>query len=138
MTNIISGSCCCGDVEFTLENSFSNFFFCHCEQCRKLTGSAHASNLFTSPNNINWTKGVEKIKRYDHPQRSFSKAFCEHCASGLPFISQSGKYLIVPAGSLNGEPSIRLDAQIFCSEQTEWHKKGMQTAKVPGFPKQRQ
>ncbi|WP_445778943.1 GFA family protein, partial [Shewanella sp.] len=112
--------------------------FCHCEQCRKLTGSAHASNLFTSPNNINWTKGVEKIKRYDHPQRSFSKAFCEHCASGLPFISQSGKYLIVPAGSLNGEPSIRLDAQIFCSEQTEWHKKGMQTAKVPGFPKQRQ
>jgi hypothetical protein len=135
MTNIISGSCCCGDVEFTLEDSFSNFFFCHCEQCRKLTGSAHASNLFTSPDNINWIKGVEKIKRYDHSERSFSKAFCENCASGLPFISKSGKSLIVPAGSLNGEPSIKLDAQIFCSEQTEWHKEGLQTAKVSGFPK---
>lgn len=136
MANIISGSCCCGDVEFTLENNFSNFFFCHCEQCRKLTGTAHASNLFTSPDNINWINGADKIKRYDHPKRSFSKAFCENCGSGLPFLAQSGKSLIVPAGSLNGEPSIKLDAQIFCSEQTEWHKNGLKVAKVSGFPKQ--
>jgi hypothetical protein len=134
MTNTISGSCCCGGVEFTLADNFSNFYFCHCEQCRKLTGSAHASNLFTSPDNINWAKGAEKVKRYDHPERSFSKAFCENCSSGLPFISKSGKSLIVPAGSLNGEPSINLDAQIFCSEQTEWHKKGLQITKITGFP----
>lgn len=135
MVNIISGSCCCGDVEFTLEDNFSNFFFCHCEQCRKLTGTAHASNLFTSPDNINWVNGADKIKRYDHPKRSFSKAFCENCGSGLPFLSLSGKSLIVPAGSLNGEPSIKLDAQIFCSEQAEWHKNGVQVAKVSHFPK---
>jgi hypothetical protein len=134
MTNTISGSCCCGGVEFTLADNFSDFYFCHCEQCRKLTGRAHASNLFTSPDNINWVKGAEKVKRYDHPERSFSKAFCENCASGLPFISKSGKSLIVPAGSLNGEPSINLDAQIFCSEQTEWHKNGLQVTKVSGFP----
>ncbi|MDO6417528.1 GFA family protein [Amphritea sp. 2_MG-2023] len=134
MANMISGSCCCGDVEFTLADNFSNFYFCHCEQCRKLTGSAHASNLFTSPDNINWVKGAEKVKRYDHQERTFSKAFCENCGSGLPFISQSGKSLIVPAGSLNGEPSIALDAQIFCSEQTEWHQQGLQVTKVPGFP----
>ncbi|MEP0073091.1 MAG: GFA family protein [Marinomonas sp.] len=134
MTNMISGSCCCGDVEFTLEDSFSNFFFCHCEQCRKLTGTAHASNLFTSPDNINWTKGVEKIKRYDDPERAFSKAFCENCASGLPYISKSGNSLIVPAGSLNTEPSIKPDARIFCAEQTSWHKEGLQAAKMSGFP----
>lgn len=135
MTNTISGNCCCGDVAFTLANNFSNFFFCHCEQCRKLTGSAHAANLFTSPDNITWTKGAEKVKRYDHPERAFSKAFCEICASGLPYLSQSGHALIVPAGSLNQEPSITLDAQIFCSEQTDWHKKGLQATQVSGFPK---
>ena len=135
MAKIISGSCCCGDVEFTLEDNFSHFFFCYCEQCRKLSGTAHASNLFTSPDNINWVKGAEKIKRYDHPERSFSKAFCANCASGLPYVSQSGQSLIVPVGSLNDEPSKQLDAQIFCAEQTDWHKVGLEAPKVDGFPK---
>ena len=135
MANIITGNCCCGDVSFTLENNFNNFFLCHCDQCRKLTGSAHASNLFTSLDNINWVNGADKIRRYDHQERSFSKAFCENCGSGLPFLSQNGKSLIVPAGSLNEEPSKKIDAQIFCSEQTEWHKSGLTAAKVSGFQK---
>ncbi len=135
MINQISGSCCCGNVTFTLEDNFSNFYFCYCEQCRKFTGTAHASNLFTSPDNIKWGKGIASINRYDHPERSFSKAFCNECGSGLPFVSKSGKSLIVPAGSLNDEPSKQLDAQIFCAEQTDWHNVGLETSKVPGFPK---
>lgn len=135
MTEHISGGCFCGEVAFTLADNFSHFYFCHCEQCRKLTGSAHACNLFTYTDNINWTKGTEKVKRYDHPERQFSKAFCENCASALPFVSKSGQSLIVPAGSLNSEPSKTLDAQIFCSEQTQWHKVGVQAVKVPNFPK---
>ncbi|MDC5806238.1 GFA family protein [Vibrio europaeus] len=89
----------------------------------------------TSPSNIQWTKGEDKIKRFDHPTRSFSKAFCIECGSGLPYLSQSGKFLIVPAGSLNEEPSKELDAQIFCSEQTHWHKAGLQADQMLGFPK---
>jgi hypothetical protein len=135
MTKIITGGCCCGDVTFTVEDNFSDFFFCHCEQCRKLTGSAHAANLFTSADNINWVSGIEKIKRYDHPERTFTQAFCENCGSGLPFVTQGGESLIVPAGSLNEESVKTLDAQIFCAEQTEWHKKGLGVSnKVPGFP----
>jgi len=134
MTNVITGNCCCGDVAFSLEDNFSKFYFCHCKQCRKLTGTAHAANLFTSPDNIKWTKGIGKMKRYDHAERSFSKAFCTECGSALPFISQSGQFLIVPAGSLNEEPTKQLDAQIFCSEQVEWHKTGLKVSKVAGFP----
>jgi hypothetical protein len=135
MVKEISGGCCCGNVTFTVEDDFSNFYFCHCEQCRKLTGTAHAANLFTSPDNIKWFKGINSIKRYDHPERSFSKAFCNECGSGLPFLSKSGTSLIIPAGSLNNEPSKQLDAQIFCDEQTLWHKAGLEAAKVSGFPK---
>ena len=134
MTKIITGSCCCGDVTFTIEDNFSDFYLCHCEQCRKLTGSAHASNLFTSPDNINWVSGLDKIKRYDHPKRVFTQAFCEHCGSGVPFVTQDGKYLLVPAGSLNEEPTKTLDAEIFCAEQTQWHKSALSAGKVPGFP----
>ncbi len=134
MVREITGGCCCGSVAFKLEDNFKKFFFCHCEQCRKLTGSAHASNLFTAPDNIQWLKGAEKTKRYEHPSRSFAKVFCTDCGSPLPFVSKSGKFLIVPAGSLNAEPSKVVDAQIFCAEQTQWHKAGIEAGKLPGFP----
>ena len=135
MSKEITGGCFCGNVTFKLEDDFAKFFFCHCEQCRKLTGSAHASNLFTSTANIEWTQGEEKTRRYDHPTLSFSKVFCENCGSGLPYVSQRGNFLVVPAGSLNEEPSKKPDAQVFCEEQAEWHKSGLQAAKVEGFPK---
>jgi len=135
MSKVITGSCCCGNIEFTVEDKFSHFYFCHCVQCRKLTGSAHASNLFTSPENIHWLKGAELTTRYDHPERSFSKVFCTECGSSLPFLSQNGKTLVVPAGCLDEEPIKQVDAQIFFAEQADWHQTGLAAAKVAGFPK---
>ncbi|MDW6004318.1 GFA family protein [Vibrio mangrovi] len=130
----ITGQCCCGAVRFTVKDSFSRFFFCHCEQCRRMTGSAHASNLFTEPENITWTQGVEQTTRYEHPERSFTQVFCSTCGSGLPYVNSSGKYLIVPAGSLDSEPSKAVDARIFCQEQTSWHKEGLSAKIFDGFP----
>lgn len=135
MDKEITGDCCCESVAFKLKDDFRKLFFCHCEQCRKLTGSAHASNFFTSPSNIERTKGEGKIKRDDHPTRSLFKMFCTDCGSGLPFLSQNGKFLIISAGFLNEEPSKEVDAQIFCSEQAEWHKLGLKEVKLEGFPK---
>ena len=46
MSNRHSGACLCGAVHFEIEGDFERFFLCHCEYCRKDTGSAHAANLF--------------------------------------------------------------------------------------------
>ncbi|SHO57848.1 GFA family protein [Vibrio quintilis] len=134
MTKTLTGGCCCGKVSFSAEDRFSRFYFCHCRQCRKMTGSAHAANLFTAPDNIAWEQGTEFIKHFSYPGRGFAKTFCTECGSALPFLSSGGKYLIVPAGSLNEEPSKEVDAQIFCAEQTRWHLHGLAVKKMPGFP----
>lgn len=135
MERVITGGCCCGSVSFSVKDDFSRFYLCHCEQCRKLTGSAHASNLFTTPDKLTWIRGKDKTKRYDHPERAFSKVFCTECGSGLPFETKNGQWLLVPAGCLDEEPTKLPDAQIFCAEQTHWHKAGMSVIKLPGFPK---
>lgn len=134
MKKEISGGCYCGAIQFTLQDDFTNFYFCHCEQCRKMVGTAHAANLFTSPININWVKGKDLVKRYDDPNRSFTQAFCPECGSSLPYINKNGKSLIVPAGSLNEEPTKQVDAEIFCAEQPNWYKGGLKTKKYEGFP----
>ncbi|WP_448555050.1 GFA family protein [Thalassotalea montiporae] len=131
---MLTGSCCCGKVSFSLADDFSQFYFCHCQQCQKLTGSAHAANLLTAPENIQWLQGEELLKRYDHPRRSFTKVFCTACGSGLPFLTQSKLFLIVPAGCLDTPPAKQPDAQIFCAEQTDWHQLGIDAPKHDGFP----
>ncbi len=131
----ISGSCLCGKVSFESEDDFKKFHLCHCIQCQKATGSAHASNLFTAPKNITWISGLDSVKRFDVPGRAISSAFCNNCGSNVPYISRTGKALVVPAGSLNGSPNIEPDSHIFCSEKATWYDKAINAKTFDKFPK---
>jgi hypothetical protein len=133
MSSVISGGCLCGAVKFSVNNNFDDFYFCYCEQCRKVTGSSHASNLLTAIDNIQWLSGHDKVVRFDHPTRIFTKVFCSQCGSGLPHESKNGQCLVVPAGSLDAEPSTAPNAQIFCSEKVGWFKAGVSAPEHSGF-----
>lgn len=136
MQKKISGNCLCGAVNFVLEDNFSQFHLCHCTQCQKMTGSAHASNLFTQCGNIEWVSGEEKIKRYDYPNRDFSNAFCIDCGSHVPYVSKTGKYLIAPAGTLNEKPHLKAQDNIFWCERAPWYDESLKSVKCKTFPEE--
>ena len=129
----LTGECLCGTVKYAVTNDFSTFYQCHCKQCQQITGSAFASNMITSPQNIEWLAGEENVLVYEHPTRQFTKAFCEVCGSGLPFVTKTGEHLIVPAGSLTDAPTIMPQANIFMSEEACWLHEGLQAEKFDGF-----
>ncbi len=130
----IKGGCLCGEVAFTVNDNFSAFYFCHCRQCQQITGSSNAANVFCKPTDIEWLKGKQFLKRYESPDRDFSKVFCSECGSGLPFETKSGIHLIVPAGSLEESPSIAPQQQIFWSERANWLEAGQQAKHCDRFP----
>ena len=99
-------SCLCGVVTYEISEPFLSFVHCHCSRCRKATGSAHATNLRVPAGQFTWTSGQEKSVRFDLPEaQSFATTFCSCCGSPLPHLTRSGRSVIVPAGSLDGEPS---------------------------------
>jgi hypothetical protein len=122
MTDFLTGRCLCGDIAFQISNQFQNFYFCSCAQCRKITGSAFASNLFAPIDGFKWLKGEEKVTRYQVPNRDITKTFCPTCGSGVPKISGDGKSVMVPAGVLDQEPNIPAPKRIFQRERPEWAK----------------
>ena len=132
--SVITGSCLCNKVSFECDDNFEQFHLCHCIQCQKATGSAHASNLFTSPTNIKWLSGLDLVKRYDVPDRTISTAFCIECGSGVPYISVSGQSLIVPAGSLDSTPTLMPQDNIFCSEKAKWYDDALIAKQFNQFP----
>lgn len=121
----LTGNCLCGAVTFDIGDDFDLFQLCHCTQCQKTTGSAHASNLFTHPERITWHTGTENIVRFDVEGRRISNAFCGKCGSRVPFLSLSGETLAVPAGSLNGKPTLSPQANIFWPERAGWYDEAL-------------
>jgi hypothetical protein len=82
---------------------------------------------------IKWTKGEELKKQFNYPNRDFTVAFCSECGSGLPFVTSNGKSLIVPAGSLDAEPNILPNSNIFFAERAAWYDPGVVAKCYDGF-----
>ncbi|QLY23952.1 GFA family protein [Bdellovibrio sp. KM01] len=134
MSNQYQGSCLCQRVKFKVEGSFESFFLCHCRHCQKDTGSAHAANLFSSKARLNWLSGEDKVQSFNLPGTRHSKSFCQECGSALPGLQMNGQLLVVPAGSLDGELSVRPNAHIFCASKANWDVDLEKVMKFETFP----
>ena len=118
----VKGSCFCGEVGYEVSGNLGVFQYCHCSRCRKVTGSAHAANVFVAPDQFKWLKGEDSVGRYDSPDtKYFATSFCKNCGSLMPWASKSGKVVIVPAGTLDGDPGIRPTQNIYCGSRPDWY-----------------
>ena len=120
MDSTHSGSCLCGEVRYTVEGSFTRFYLCHCQHCRKDTGSAHAANLFSPGGRLTWLSGAEKVRQFNLPGTRHSRSFCTTCGSALPSVQMDGALIVVPAGSLDDDLSLRPDAHLFVASRANW------------------
>ncbi|SEN03380.1 Uncharacterized conserved protein [Roseovarius tolerans] len=130
----IKGGCLCGAVSFAVINTFEKLFLCSCDQCRQITGSAFASNLFVSIKGFDWLAGTGDIVSYQVPGRDISKSFCRVCGSGVPWPNGDGTKMIVPAGSLSAPVNVVERVRIFASEQPAWASGLEQVSTHAAFP----
>jgi hypothetical protein len=115
-----AGSCLCGQVRFEIEGDFDRFFFCHCQRCRKGTGSAHGANLFSTSATLTWLAGQDRITQYNVPDSRHARTFCSACGGAVP--RQRSGMLVVPAGSLDTELYTQPTAHIFTASRANWDK----------------
>jgi hypothetical protein len=115
-----SGSCLCAEVRFEIDGEFERFYLCHCDYCRKDTGSVHASNLFSTRATLRWLSGEDKVTHFTLPGSRHSRAFCSICGSPVPQLQLDGGLLAVPAGGLDSEVLLKPDAHIFVDSRPAW------------------
>jgi hypothetical protein len=127
------GSCLCGTVRFKVEGAFDSFYLCHCQHCKKDTGSAHAANLFSQSAKLSWQSGADAVTSFTLPGTRHSRSFCKFCGSALPNTQMAG-VLIVPAGSLDTEVSIVPTAHIFSSSKAHWEEASEEVPTFDGLP----
>jgi hypothetical protein len=129
MKNTHSGSCLCGAVQYKVDGDFERFYLCHCQHCRKDSGSAHAANLFSTSAALTWVLGKDNVVFFNLPSTRHSRSFCSVCGSALPCLQAEGKLLVVPAGSLDTAVPNKPDAHLFVASKANWDER------LEGFPK---
>jgi hypothetical protein len=117
-----TGSCLCQGVAYEISGNLGIFQNCHCSRCRKFTGSAFAANLLVSPADFRWLRGEDLVRKFALPEaKHFATAFCTRCGSSLPWLAQTGRAVVVPAGTLDEDPGITPSQNIFCASRAIWY-----------------
>jgi hypothetical protein len=78
----LRGSCLCGGVEFEVAQAPETLRYCHCESCKKLSGSIGTVNGRVPSNAIRIVTGKELLQTFQ-PAEGSAKTFCLTCGSNL-------------------------------------------------------
>ncbi|MCF8069655.1 MAG: GFA family protein [Desulfobacterales bacterium] len=129
------GSCLCGQVSYEAEIKNYEFYLCHCSRCRKITGSAHVSSLYLPSDQFDWISGEDLLVRYDIDEdETFSNCFCKICGSSVPYEYHPEKHMIIPAGTLDEEPDVKPDCNIFWASRAGWYKDPLKLPTYDAYP----
>ncbi|WP_370981066.1 GFA family protein [Agaribacterium sp. ZY112] len=116
----MKGACLCGCVSFQLAISDLKIYQCHCEQCRKQTGTASSCGSVIKEQNFKWLSGQDNISRWQK-QSGFTSHFCSTCGSSVANKFRGRPYYWVPVGLLESD-NIDVVINIFSCEKAAWSK----------------
>ena len=128
---MIRGSCLCGEVRFELtepsarpETKGARFFLCHCNRCRKHSGSAFSAGFRVKKEDFKFVSGRELISSYEVPilvePPAYEKRFCKRCGSPVPIETSDFPDVQIPAGTLDDDPKVKPDLHCFIHHQAPW------------------
>lgn len=110
------GSCLCGAVRYRVDALLRPVIACHCRQCRKTSG--HFVAATSAPREAIRIEG--DVRWYDSSATA-RRGFCPVCGSNL-FWDGPGASLAIHAGTLDGDPGVRLAAHIFCDAKGAYYE----------------
>jgi hypothetical protein len=89
----------------------------------KRVGSFHNANIAFPADSVTWRRGEELIERYVDSSENpgYPRWFCRHCGSPVPKLSRNQRFWVVPSGSLDSDPGIRPQANIYWAEHATWY-----------------
>jgi len=120
MSTKITGSCLCGSVRFEVQPPFVRAGHCHCERCRKHSGTAVCTQARVRKEQFALLAGKESVRVYGKGQGAV-KAFCRNCGSSL-FGGDwpDGPEVSIRLGAFDADPGIRPQFHTWVSDRAAW------------------
>jgi len=115
-------SCLCGEIEFQVSGAFGEVRYCHCTQCRKVTGTAFSANAKVKRSDWKISKGHNFVTEYEQAPGIF-RAFCGKCGSPLySRLNREPDHIRVRLGSFSNPSGVQIGGHVWVSSKASWYE----------------
>ena len=133
--SVFSGKCLCGKVTYKVHTEPNAIFNCHCEDCRRATGSVFGTNLFVPEDKIEITGAVSSYSHISDSGSTMIKRFCPNCGS-LMFGKNSAKLNVmsIRAGTVDQKDFVKPMINVFMDSRIPSTSIDKNIKQVPRMP----
>ncbi len=121
--NILLGSCLCGFIKYEYSGELGPSSYCHCSDCRKVTGSAFIVSIRLNARFFKITTGnsTKSYTKTADSGNSITRDFCPNCGSPIFTTSQNHpEYIWVRAGTVDDPELIKPIHQYWTDSKVDW------------------
>lgn len=124
MTQSITGGCLCGAIRYAYDGEVGAAGYCHCADCRRVSGAAFGVSVPVMASGFRVTKGMPKgFTKPGDSGRPVTRYFCPDC--GSPLYTQPPLHsdrLFLKAGSLDDPGVVKPNRQAWTMSRVDWAK----------------
>lgn len=123
MPTPFSGGCLCGAVRYTCNGDAMMAGHCHCEDCRRSSGTGHSSHMAVPEDSVTLTGAVKAYVRPADSGNQVTRAFCPEC--GAPVFSKNPAMpglVFLRASSLDDLEVFQPQMHVFAMRAATWDK----------------
>ncbi|WP_392561629.1 GFA family protein [Orbus sturtevantii] len=118
---MLTGSCLCGEISYqvTMESNVDAIIFCHCQRCRKWSGTAFNSAIVIKASEFQFLSGQDTIKKFSI--NGVNRHFCGQCGSNL-FTSRDNnkEFYRLRAGTIDTPVDPKQRIHIYADAKANW------------------
>lgn len=116
-TEVTSGQCLCGNIQYQATGKPTTVFHCHCESCRRNAGAAVATFVIYMKDQVSYI-GNRKI--YESSPDVY-RGFCSDCGTPMTYEAKWCEDEVhISVGTLNNPEAFEPEKHVFHEQHVSW------------------
>lgn len=120
-----TGKCLCGEVSYVAEGQPIVVAQCHCEECRRLSGTGHTVGAMFISEAVNVSGNLSEFRYISEKNSEVTKVFCASC--GSPIYGTNTRipgHLTLTLGTMDDADGLQVEVVIFERDKPHWDQLG--------------
>ena len=122
MARRVTGGCLCGGVRYEYEGELGSAGYCHCSDCRRISGSAFGVSVAAAAAEFRIVKGAPRaFTKAGDSGRPVTRYFCPDCGSPLYTLPPLHPDMVfIKAGSLDDPRLVAPNREAWTASRVSW------------------
>ena len=131
----LAGSCQCGNAHYQIRSDSVVSVACHCNNCRKLSGSAFGISLVVKSADVTFSHNLKTWERPSDTGRRNKAWFCPDCGNRIYHQDPDAPSVVrIRAGTLDNDQIPEPMVHVFAADKVPWLKFPDHVTLIEGQP----